>query len=367
MSLLKRRRRIPTVFRRTPFHKRLPDWAQEQIKKTGNAGRQLVSVLRKVNLRGPGWTWIIVASLSGVCAGVVVMKQRHASQEVLAVVRGTKITAPDFHRRLEIEAGPQVLRKMVAEELTLQFARQQGVYPTDPAVAARIKQAQQRGELSPQMLRNHATSDDLARMFRVQMAEAALFEDNVTVTDQDARSYYRHESDPANPTARFYTPETALIELIITSTEGTGRKALAALGAGKPFAQVARQFSQDLSARSGGAVAPVHRGRFRGRAVPGLEDAIFSLNSGDQFGPRLFGGGWWIVRCREKTPAAVQPFEKVSAECREGAKMLRGLTSNKARVVSEYDKFRLAVPIQVFWDQYVYDLQQAGERVATSK
>ena len=363
----RRKHYIPTVFRRKPFSERLPAAVRRRISTTRNAARSTWKRLRSVQLRIPLWSMLPLALALGFGGGVFVMKQRQASREVIVAVGGARITADDFHRRLESEAGPQMLRKMVNEELTLQYARRQGVSPSDKVVAARMAEAQKSPEFNQYLFRTHQTTEDVAKSFRVKLAETALFETNVSVTDADVLEYYRHETDPANPIARFYTPDTATVSIILTSTEQAGHRAAEAIAGGKDFAAVARQCSQDNSAATGGNVAPIHRGRFRGRAIPGLEQAIFSLNAGEQFGPRLFGRAWWIVRCREKDLATTRPLASVRELCMEGARVRKGVAARKTQIQDDYNKFKRAASLQVFWEQYHYDLQQLDTRMAEAQ
>jgi len=328
--------------------------------------QHLLRRMKYWRVRVPLWMTILVSVAIGLGAGIAIMVQRQASQDLVVAVRGSRITAHDFYHRLEIEAGPSVLRKMVDEELTLQYARRLGVYPTDKVVKDRLHEIEESRDINHYLTQTHQTAEDLNHSVRVKLSQTALFEKNVTITDADVATYYHDETNPANPNARFYAPETATISLILTRTKEAGDQALAEIKKGLPFAAVAKKYSQDYSAPSGGEVPPIHRGRMRGRSIPGLEQAIFALDPGEQFGPRLFNGAWWIVRCRDKSPAITQSFDRVKELCREGARVRKGVSRNAARIQADFLKYRHDSPVQVFWDKYLYDVTQSDRRAAGS-
>jgi parvulin-like peptidyl-prolyl isomerase len=174
----------------------------------------------------------------------------------------------------------------------------------------------------------------------------------VQVSEAEVQQFYRTQIARNNPNALYYTPATAQIRIILTTNEAEGHKAVQSLESGVPFEQVAYQYSRDLSRSHGGLMPPVQRGRSRAAKVPGLEDAIFSLKIGEQFGPRRFGKVWWIVRCVDKFNERTAPFTEVADACHTGALLVRATKLNGPRVAAEFDDFKRHALIQAFDPNY---------------
>ena len=154
--------------------------------------------------------------------------------------------------------------------------------------------------------------------------------------------------------------------MIGTRTEADALKALAELKKGVPFADVAKSCSVDGSRINGGNGPAFVRGRSGIRRIPAFEDAIFRLEPGRQFGPRLFGSVWWIVLCRDKTAADTVPFEQVRAECQESVRIQKGVAANAAAVRSDFEAFRKHAAVQVFWDQYQTSINRPGQKITSN-
>ncbi|HLJ57007.1 MAG TPA: peptidylprolyl isomerase, partial [Chthonomonadaceae bacterium] len=129
-----------------------------------------------------------------------------------------------------------------------------------------------------------------------------------------------------------------------------------ALRQGQPFEQVARTYSRDKSAASGGEIPPVFRGRARAVAVPGFEAAAFALQPGETARPTKFLDAWFILRCRERTGASTRPLEAVRDECRRDVAVIKSAAAHGQQISREYQAFRDRAYVQVFWTSYLANL-----------
>jgi hypothetical protein len=299
--------------------------------------------------------FVLGAGLAGMLT-IVIVRRRRAASEVIVAVTGVTITAPEFYHRLEIKAGPQVLNQLLEEELLLQFARKRKLFPSDAAVRARMLILRQQPGVADTAPRMHITERDVERESRLELAKEALFGENVIVTDADARNYYRAQTDTHNPGAIYYIPETAQLFAISAGSEQQARQAYQALRHGLAFTEAVHQYSQDETAGDGGRMPPVMRGRTRFAQDPALESAIFQLQPGELLGPRKFLGAWIVLKSDGVTSAHTVPYESVRKECMERARLNLGASANTGRVQVNYSEFRKTAPIQVFWEQYYYDL-----------
>ena len=325
-------------------------------------GAILSAYFQNVRLRFPAWLLVGGAFVGGSILGAFIVNQRRNADEIVVAFRGTKITAQDFHHRLETLSGTEALNAMVTEALEVDFARSRKVLPAEWEVEARVQQVSARPEFDRFASAHHYSAADIHAAAVRDLVYEKLFGSS-DVTEAEARNYYRQQSDPRNPAAKFYKPETVQIAVIVTATEAKARQALAELSDGKPFAQVAEKYSQDRSAMNGGVFPAVLRGRTRVRTVPGLEERIFRLRIGETTGVEKIMGAWWIIRCMDKTDAATVPFDQVREQCRTGARLAKGRQAGAAQVEADFEAFARDNAPLVLWEPYAPDVSGRKRRL----
>jgi foldase protein PrsA len=304
---------------------------------------------------------MVVALLVGCAIGAIITRQRIKARQAVASVNGTVIDQDTFFDRLQAEAGVAVLRKMVSEELVLQFAKAKGAYPSDTAVDARYKLDAATPGFAQKLQAANIMPDDYKRQLRSALAEVALLAPDVKVTDEDIHSFYERNINPANPRALYYTPESAQVAVIVTNDQDSAQKAEHQLVQGIPFGTVVKTFTVDVASKANNGVLPmVARGRTRLKSLPGLEDTIFGLKVGERVGPRQFAGKWWILQCIDRKPAVTRKFEDVRDACRDGvilekasARPSSGLSLRQRRQ-QEYTDFMKQANTQAFWTRYAW-------------
>lgn len=136
------------------------------------------------------------------------------------------IDKDQFHHALEAAAGPAVIHKLVQDELTLQFAQKKGMAPTDAKVDAKYLAFSLRPGFSTYLASHRMTPEDFKQSLRISMARAAVVGQGVTVSDADIKKFYDENTDPKNPKARYFTPETVQLAVIVTRTEAEANAAL---------------------------------------------------------------------------------------------------------------------------------------------
>jgi parvulin-like peptidyl-prolyl isomerase len=294
---------------------------------------------------------IALLLLGGVIGGLIV-HQRDQADPVIATVNGAPITQNAFFHRLQIAAGTPVMRQMVAEEMQLQFAKQMGVLPADAEVDSRYTQASQQPQFQANLKSTHQTPDDVKHSLKVNLAQAAVFNKGISVSDSDIHAFYDHNTDKHNPNARYYRPETVQLAVIITDKPANVNQALHDLARGVPFATAAKAYSKDRSAANGGLLPAIQRGRLDPKKFPGLEKRLFNMQPGEQIDRVKIAGAWWIIRCLNKQSEATVPFDKVKEECRMGAMLAKGLATNGKNMQDEYAAFQKEAEIKALWPQY---------------
>jgi parvulin-like peptidyl-prolyl isomerase len=297
---------------------------------------------------------IIISLLLGLVIGAWGMRTRYQQREkeVVVSVNGQNITKNMFYRRLELAAGPDVIRAMVREQLILQFARENQMLPTKEEIEKRYAELSKEPGFAQNLAQTGQTPEEFKNGLRVRLAQAAVINKGVTVTDEEIQKYYQRNIDPKNPQAAFYTPEMAQVAVIVTAKEEDAKKALEDIGNGLSFDKVAEKHSVDISKKNGGMMPPVYRGRSNLTKVPGMEDAIFRMKIGEQVGPVKYANAWWIIRCLDKKAAETKSLEKVREEARLGATLEKGLPANAESVEKRFEEYQNKAKVQAFWPHY---------------
>lgn len=304
---------------------------------------------------------LALALAAGAAGGALVMRSRAHALDALVSVNGVVIRRADYEARLDAATQGAVLRRMVDEELQTQFARRKGLLPGDAAVQARYIRLTVQPGFAARFASAGLSPDSVRQTLRAGLVREALAAQGAAPTEPQMSEFYRHNADPANASARFYTPETVAVSVIVTPTEEEGHKARALLDTGIAFGEVALQYSHDLSRRQGGALPPVARGRTRAGRVPGLEPALFALEPGQTSGPDRIGGAWWVIRCLSKTPAAVRPYALVRDDCRAALAADLGQARSGRQQDADFARFAQAASIRVFDPRAARLLPQAAQ------
>ena len=212
----------------------------------------------------------------------------------LAVVNGEAITMDEYYRYLErkpavqvvapqagqLQAGQvlempaaaplgfQALRDLINRRILMDVARDEKVMPTDSDVEAELAfQRKRNPNFMKGLTEQGLTLQDIRRDLLLDLAKERVLTKGITVTAKEADSYIAGNPD------QFMTGEEAKL-CIIQVADAAGRKQVdAALASGKPFTQVASEFSTapDVRKNNGIVVIPDLR-----RAQPALQQLIRS-------------------------------------------------------------------------------------------
>ncbi|MEZ0327675.1 MAG: peptidyl-prolyl cis-trans isomerase [Fimbriimonas sp.] len=216
--------------------------------------------MRKIELKK---TWFAAALL--LISGAAVAQVDPA--RTIAVINGEEIKGAEYYRKMEFlggvgkrdgdnfyEAPPGflTLEQLITERLVLQLAKQKGAFPTDIEVAAELKA---RTEDNPKLLTEWTalgrTAEELNALIRYELAQFKISSFGITVTDQEVEKFYKD-----NPTM-YTVPKQVKLRVIVVEKDADKTAVDTALGAGKPFPDVAKQLSVDISRANGGEYGTV--------------------------------------------------------------------------------------------------------------
>lgn len=183
---------------------------------------------------------------------------------VVATVNGEEIRATEYYRRLEtldlrdafrrfgermldFPLGFIALDQLINERVLFQLAKQKGSYPTDVEVRAEQDRIVRVNE---KLLENWANSgrtpEELTYRVRYELTNFKLLTHGINLTDLEIEKHYKD-----NPTL-FTIPKKYKLRLILVTDPAKKAVVDAELASGKPFAEVAKAHSEDVSKLTGG-------------------------------------------------------------------------------------------------------------------
>ncbi|MEA3222786.1 MAG: peptidylprolyl isomerase [Thermodesulfobacteriota bacterium] len=126
---------------------------------------------------------------------------------------------------------------------------------------------------------------------------------NIEVTDKEVAKYYDEHKD------KFSTPPKIKVRHILVKTKEEAEEVLKEIKGGKDFAALAKERSNCPSAKKGGDLGWISRGRMD----PAFEKAAFALGTGDISDVVKTSYGYHIIKAEDKRPAKVKDLDKVKA------------------------------------------------------
>jgi peptidyl-prolyl cis-trans isomerase D len=179
----------------------------------------------------------------------------------------------------------------------------------------------------------------------VRLAYAELRVDQlaaqVTVTDDEVSEAYEKSKD------RYETPEKRRVRQILIAVEGNNddearkeaEKVLADAKAGKDFAALAKQHSDDTgSAQQGGDIGFIERSYFEGA----FAGAVFSMSPGEIRGPVKTEYGYHVIKLEEIQPGSTRTLEQARDEIR--AELQRERAADRLSEVQQALEARIEAP-----------------------
>lgn len=255
--------------------------------------------------------------------------------------RGRLLTAPQVTR-----LRAEVLEALIRQELLYQESKK-ATKVADAEITAEVEKLKDQ-------FRSQADFAKAAPALRVQVERDlairkyidATYVSKAVVADTDIRSYYDGHRDD------FRAPEQVKASYIFVKVDpqwDETKKAEAkkkiedvrkkALG-GQDFASLARTYSEDPTAPNGGDMGYVRQGQL----LKPVEDALFTLKTGEVSDVVETGLGCHLVKVVERKPETTIPFENVKDRLRVALKQEKGQQEANAYIA----KVRQKAAVQTF-------------------
>lgn len=219
--------------------------------------------------------------------------------------------------RLLSKLTRDILNKMIEKKLQLQVARQMNIAINKTEVDAalddiKVKNAFPDDETFKRAL---ASENMTLEQYKKELTEQLMImrlvtkevRSNVVISEEEIKRHYEEKK-------KDYTiPEEARLRIIFFKGDDSVKKAedvLSRIKGGADFADMAKKYSEDPTAKDGGDIGFVKKGHM----LPAIENSAFSLKKGEVSSVIKADSGYYIIKIEDRKEPTYIPIEKVREE-----------------------------------------------------
>jgi parvulin-like peptidyl-prolyl isomerase len=298
------------------------------------------------------------------------------SGDTIAIVNGERISLNEFYKFLENKPdatvltqngnarlpvdgslGFQALRDVIGHQIELQLARDQGLYPSNAEVDAELAL---RKKVDPNFLignmQKGLTLDMIRKSMTLDLAQEKLLTRGITVTTQDATTYFTtHPKE-------FMEPARADVSVIFVKKQSSEPNVDQELASGQSFTDVAEKSSESPSARKfkGKLTDPDQEPPAISSLPQEVQDAIAGVPEQSQTRWVQFSNGYAKFHVDRRIPAkpAVMDDNKMEMLRRALAKQKGAATRDVQKMI--LDKLRSS-KVEILQEEYKPEWKSAFE------
>lgn len=258
--------------------------------------------------------------LGAVLGGIIVMMGTTSmgcgkSDPLVALVNGEAIDMQEFVKYMELKPqvrvqtangvanlpvegflGLQVLQDLVAQQVTLQLAKDKGMDPSPKDIQDELdfREKLQKNFLLT-LTERGLTLEMIRKSIKIDLIQERLLTEGIKVTDEDVKKFIAENKD------RFVEPERGEVFWVLVYDMPSRKKVDESLK-GLTFSQVANRYSKDPRAKEvNGKVLDANTGREP--VLASLPPEVGKLPEGGTTGWITVPGGWAKFNLKKKIPA----------------------------------------------------------------
>jgi len=337
-------------------------------------------MLRGINLKNqlPG------IGLGAVLCGICVMFGTSAvgcgnSDKVVALVNGEAITMDEFVKYMELKPqvrvqtangvanlpvegflGLQALQDLVAQQVTLQLAKDKGMDPTAKDIADELefREKLQKNFLLT-LTERGLTLEMIRKSIKIDLIQERLLTEGIKVTDDDVKKFIAENKD------RFVEPERGEVHWILVYDMPNRTKVDESLKS-LTFSQVANRYSKDPRAKeNNGRVRDANTGN--DPVLASLPAEVGKLAEGGTTGWITVPNGWAKFNLKKRIPAkAVIPTEAQREAIRRELAKNEGASARNIdqMILQKLVKSKIDVEMSIYqqpWKNVVAKYKEEGK------
>lgn len=267
-----------------------------------------------------------------------------ASKKLVATVNSSPITLKQaqmraqlvsresaYHTQISDEKKQEIMERaldqLIVEELAYQEAKKTGITISEKDINTRLNEVKN-GFPSEESFNKSLAANNLdlskykkliEKELSIKKINEKLFGKPITLSDKEVKDYFEKNRE------KFKEPEKIRLRQILIKIPAYASKEewekgknkaeeiLSELKAGKDFAELAKEFSNDPSKEKGGDMGFIHKGRLE----PYVEDIAYSLKVGEISDVLQTIYGYHIIKLEEKKPPQNTQFSKIKEKLKK--------------------------------------------------
>lgn len=254
-------------------------------------------------------TIAILAALVVVAVAVFIFLSTRS--EVVAKVGKQSITKDNLYTFFVEQNGEAALDTLITKNVIEQEVEKEKVSVSEKDIDTELQGLIESygGEetFNQQLATSGLTMEDVEEDVKTNLQIEKLLESRIKITDEEMKTYFDENKDS------FAKTKQVKASHILVADEATAKEVKEKLDAGEDFAELAKEYSTDGSAESGGDL-----GFFgEGSMVAEFEEAAFSLEVDEISEPVKTEHGYHIIKVTDKQDAAEANFDDSKEEIKD--------------------------------------------------
>lgn len=307
------------------------------------------------------------------------------SDNTIVTVNGTPINSSDFfeylqrksnmivmsnsgpvNAQVEFSPGYQAMQDMIVDQIVIQLAKEQNVFPNDQQVNAELDfQKQQNPNFVQQAIANGYTLESLKHELMMQVSRFNLITKGITVTPQQVNDFITQHPD------QFENPPKATLQMIVVKSDQKKAAVDKDLGSGKAFQVVAQTYSEQQNGRNSNYTFPIDN-------IPQMpkpiQDLVTKTGVNQTTDWLRASDGWVKFYVVSKTASTKQPITDVTKEkvrrflMQQQGSQAHDLQKDIAKKLqSEADQIKIQKPqYQQAWNNFIQNMNTALQQSTAS-
>ncbi|GIN58687.1 foldase protein PrsA [Lederbergia ruris] len=246
--------------------------------------------------------WVLSLTLA---AGVVGLAACSGGGDTVAKSKAGNVSKDELYEAMKERVGDQMLQQLVIEKV---LDKEYKV--SDKEVDKELNKM--KDQLGPQfemqlLQAGFKDEDDFKEVLHLNLLQQKAATKDIKVTDDEVKEYYDQKEPDID------------VRHIIVEDEKTAKEVKKKLDNGEEFADLAKEYSQDATAETGGDLGTISRDD------PQMDEdfkaAAFDLKEGEVSGPVQTQFGWHIIEVTKKPEK--EAFDKVKDEYAQELKVAK--------------------------------------------
>ncbi|WP_275695619.1 peptidylprolyl isomerase [Ferdinandcohnia quinoae] len=244
----------------------------------------------------------ITGAIIGI-ALIIILGYSFKNKDVVASVNGEEIHKEELYKLLTDQYGTDALESLISNKIVELEVKKEKITVSDKEMDSELDALIEAygGEdaLKSSLETQGFTMEDVKDDVKFYIQTKKLLEPRVEVTDDEIKTYFEENKDS------FATPEQVKASHILVEDEETAKEVKKKLDEGANFEDLAKEYSTDSSAESGGDLGYFSAGDM----VEEFEKAAFSMKIDDISNPVKTENGYHIIKVTDKKAATAANYE----------------------------------------------------------